>query len=174
MRRTLLPLATTAALVATGCSPALDWREFQPEGSGIVATFPCKPDRHVRTVKLAVQTVRMEMLACAADDTQFALAFFDLDDPAKVATALDELQGLAAGNLGASERQARRAQVAGMTPHPEAAQLKLQGRQPDGSTLQEEALFFAKGLRVYQATVLGRTLRPGAAETFLAGLRLPA
>lgn len=174
MRQLLLPLAAIVLLAATGCSPALDWREFQPEGSGIVATFPCKPDRHARTVKLAVQTVRIELLACGADDTQFALSYFDVDDPAKVSAALTELQSLAAGNLGATDRQAQPAVVPGMTPNPDAARLRMSGRQSDGSTLQEEAVFFAKGLRVYQATVLGRRLGPGAAETFLAGLRLPA
>lgn len=174
MRRFAPPLALAALLAAAACSPALDWREFQPEGSGIVATFPCKPDRHARTVRLAVQTVRIELLACGADDTQFAVSYFDLDDPAKVSTALAELQTLAAGNLGAQQRHERPAQVPGMTPNPQAAHLRLEGRQPDGSTVQEEAVFFAKGLRIYQATVLGRSLRPGAAETFLAGLRLPA
>ncbi len=172
MRRLILSFTAVASLAA--CSPALDWREFQPEGSGVVATFPCKPDRHVRTIKLAVQTVRMEMLACGADDAQFALSFLDLDDPSKVSTALAELQARAAGNLGAARRESRPAAVPGMTPNPEAAQLRLEGRQPDGTALQEEAVFFAKGLRVYQATVLGRQLRPGAAETFFAGLRLPA
>ena len=174
MRQLLRPLAATVLIGATGCSPTLDWREFQPEGSGIVAIFPCKPDRHARTVSLAVQTVRIELLACGADDTQFALSYFDLDDPSKVSAALAELQGLAAGNLGATERQSQPAAVRGMTPNPDAARLRLAGRQSDGSTLQEEAVFFAKGLRIYQATVLGRRLRPGAAETFLAGLRLPA
>lgn len=174
MRRSCLPLALAAALAAAACSPALDWREFQPEGSGVVATFPCKPDRHARTVKLAVQTVRIELLACGADETQFALSYFDLDDPARVSVALAELQALAAGNLGAAQPQAQPAQVPGMTPNPAAARLRLEGRQPDGSTLHEEAVFFAKGLRVYQATVLGRRLPPGAAEMFLAGLRLPA
>lgn len=174
MRQLLLPLAATLVLAATACSPTLDWREFQPEGSGIVTTFPCKPDRHARTVKLAVQTVRIELLACAADDTQFALSYFDLQDPSKVSAALAELQSLAAGNLGATERQAQPVAVPGMTPNPDATRVRLEGRQADGSTLQEEALFFARGLRIYQATVLGRRLRPGAADTFLAGLRLPA
>ena len=174
MRQLLRPLAVLAMLAAAGCSPTLDWREFQPEGSGIVATFPCKPDRHARSVKLAVQTVRIELLSCSADDTQFALSYFDLDDPSTVSAALAELQGLAAGNLGATERQVQRAAVPGMTPNSEAARLRLAGRQSDGSTLQEEAVFFAKGLRIYQATVLGRRLGAGAADTFLAGLRLPA
>lgn len=171
--RLLIP-TLTAALVLAGCAPALDWREFQPEGSGIVVTFPCKPDRHVRTVKLAVQTVRMEMLVCRADDAQFALSFLDLDDPGTVSAALSELQALAAGNLGATRRESKPAIVRGMTPSPQAAQLRLEGQQPDGTALQEEAVFFAKGLRVYQATVLGRRVRPDAAATFFAGLRLPA
>lgn len=174
MRRFLLPLASAAALATAGCSPALDWREFQPEGSGVVATFPCKPDRHTRSVKLAVQPVRIELLSCAADDTQFALSYFDLDDPVRVSAALTELQRLTAANLGASEPRTQPAVVPGMTPNPDAARMILEGRQPDGGTLQEEAVFFTKGLRIYQATVLGRRLRPGAAETFFAGLRLPA
>lgn len=174
MRRFLRPSVLVALLGAAGCSPPLDWREFQPEGSGIVASFPCKPDRHARSVKLAVQSVRIEMHACAADEAQFALSYFDLEDPAKVSAALAELQSLAAGNLGATERQAQPAKVPGMTPNPEAAHLRLAGRQPDGSTMQQEAVFFTKGLRVYQATVLGRRPPPGAAQTFLAGLRLPA
>ena len=173
MRRLLVPLASAAALAAAACSPALNWREFQPEGSGVVASFPCKPDRHTRSVKLAVQPVRIELIACAADGTQFALSYFDLDDPVRVSAALTELQRLAAANLGAKEPRAQRAVVPGMTPNPEAAKLILEGRQPDGSMLHEEAVFFAKGLRVYQATVLGRRLAPGAAETFFAGLRLP-
>ena len=169
-----LPMVLAASLMLMACSPALDWREFQPEGSGIVVTFPCKPDRHVRTVKLAVQTVRMEMLVCAADETQFALSFIDVDEPAKVKAALVELQDLAAGNLAATRRETQPAAVPGMTPHPEAARLRLEGRQPDGGALQEQAAFFAKGLRVYQATVLGRRMRADAADTFLGGLRLPA
>lgn len=163
----LVPLATVA------CSPALDWREFQPEGSGVIASFPCKPDRHVRTVKLNVQTARMEMLVCGADGAQFALSFMDVDEPAKVSAALVELRTLAAGNLAAERPETRPAAVPGMTPYPEAASLRLDGRQPDGSPIQEQAVFFAKGLRVYQATVLGRQLRAEATEAFFGGLRLP-
>lgn len=174
MSRRPLTFAAAVSLGLAACSPALNWREFQPEGSGIIATFPCKPDRHVRTIKLAVQTVRMEMLTCAADDTRFALSFMDVDDPAKVTPALLELQTLAASNLAASRREAQPAAVPGMTPNPQAANLRLEGRQPDGSTLQEQAVFFVKGLRVYQATVLGRRVRTEAAETFVGGLRLPA
>lgn len=167
-------LLASVSLALTACSPALDWREFQPEGSGVVASFPCKPDRHSRAIQLAVQPVRMEMLVCNADDTKFALSFFDVSEPAKVGEALAELRALATGNLGAPAGQTRPAAVPGMTPNPQSVRLRLEGRQPDGTAMQEQAVFFAKGLRVYQAAVLGRRVSAEAADTFLGGLRLPA
>jgi hypothetical protein len=61
-----------------------------------------------------------------------------------------------------------------MTPNAYAARLRLDGRGPDGTGLSEQAGFFVKGLRVYQATVLGKTLPAEVADTFFAGLRLPS
>ncbi len=167
-------LATTFMLaVLVACSPALDWREFQPEGSGVVASFPCKPDRHARSIDLAVQRVRMELLVCEAGEARFALGYFDVAEPARVSQALIELRRLAAGNLGAKGDDALPVAVPGMTPNDHALRLRLDGRQPDGSVLQEHAVLFTKGLRIYQATVLGRQVPPDAADTFFAALRLP-
>ena len=174
MHRLALPSLATAVAILAGCSPALDWREFQAEGSGIVASFPCKPDRHVRTVKLEVQTVRMEMLVCSVGEVSYALSFADLDDPARVSDALQELQGLARSNLASEGSESQPLQVPGMTPNPKAARLRVNGRRPDGAAMQEQAAFFVKGLRVYQATVLGKHVSAEAADTFLGGLRLPA
>ena len=162
------------AVVLSACSPALDWREMQAEGSGIVATFPCKPDRHVRTVPLDGQPVRMEMLVCNAGGLTFGLSFIDVAEPARVSATLDELQRLAVENLAAASRSGAPLQVPGMTPNASAMRLRIEGRAPDGVGLSEQAGFFVKGLRVYQATVLGRTLPAETADTFFAGLRLPA
>ncbi len=174
MYRFCVPLATALAAALAGCSPTLDWREFQAEGSGIVATFPCKPDRHSRSVALAAQTVRMEMLVCSAGDMTFALAFADLADPGQVGATLAELQALAVSNLGAARADRIDAAVPGMTPGPNAARLRLEAKQANGASLQEQATFFAKGLRIYQATVLGKKVPAEAADTFFAGLRLPS
>lgn len=170
MKRSLLWVV--AALCA--CSPVLDWREMRAEGSGVVAAFPCKPDRHARTVPLAGEAVRMEMLVCSAGGATFALSFVDVGDPARVSATLVELQRLATGNLSASTIVSAPMQVPGMTPSPNAVRLRLEGRGPDGTGLSEQAGFFVRGLRVYQATVLGKSLPAEVADTFFAGLRLPA
>lgn len=168
-------LAVLASLLAlSACSPALDWREFQPEGSGVIASFPCKPERRSRQVVLAVQPARMELLSCDAGDAKFALGWFDVDEPARVTTALLELRALAASNLGAAPGATQPAAVPGMTPNPHALRLHLDARQTDGSALQQQVLLFTKGLRVYQATLLGSRLGAEAAETFFAALHFPS
>jgi hypothetical protein len=167
----------SAAMVLSGlvgCSPVLDWREVQPEGGAITAMFPCKVDRHARGVVVAGATTRMHMLVCAAGGITFALSYLDVEVPASVATALAELRSVAAANLGGAESRIAALQVDGMTPNPQAAMLSITGKLPDGVVVQEQAAFFAKGLRVYQASVIGAKVSAEAAETFFTGLKLPA
>lgn len=174
MRPTTTIAGAVAALLVGACSPALDWRELRPEGSGIAALFPCKPDRNVRSLAVAGHRVRMEMLACSADGATYALAYVDLPEPSAIGPALAELRGLAATNIGTVPGTSTVLQVPGMTPHPQAARIALSGRLPDGAAVQEQAAFFARGLRVYQASVIGTRLRGDGAETFLAALKLTA
>lgn len=161
-----------AALPA--CAPAFDWREFAPEGSGIVMTFPCRPDRLVRNVAMAGTQARMHMLVCSAGGATFALGFIDIANPTRVADALVEMRASTVTNLQGANPKSQPAQVTGMTPNPNALRLSLVGRLPDGAPVQAQAAFFAKGLRVYQATVIGPDLTPQVTQTFLNGLRFPA
>jgi hypothetical protein len=169
-----LPRLWIAALLATGCSPSLDWRETRAEGAGVIALFPCRPDRHTRPVVVAGAATRMEMLVCSAGGATFAVSFLDLADPATVTPALAELQATALGNIAGLSTQSTPAQVSGMTPNAQSAQVAMTGRLPDGAAVQEEAAFFVKGLRVYQASVIGARLAPEVAATFFAGLKLPS
>jgi hypothetical protein len=174
MLRPISALALATVLQLAACSPALDWRELRPDGSGIALMLPCKPDRHARPLRLAGHSVRMEMLVCSADEATYALAFADLPEPAAVTAALLELRELAAANIAAPPTLTASLQVPGMTPNPQAARVSLAGRLPDGAAVQEQAVFFAKGLRVYQASVIGVRLSAEAADTFIAALKLPA
>jgi len=170
-RVALVPLACAAALA---CSPALDWREFQPESSGVVVAFPCKPDRHQRAVKLAGHSLDMRMLTCSAADLRFVLIHADVAAPAEVGAALAELRTLAIGNLAGGEVDRQPLQVPGMTPNDEASRIRFTGRLPDGSVRQQQAAFFARGLRVYQASVVGERFEAETVEPFFAALRLPS
>ena len=163
-----------AALLFAGCSPSLDWRETRLEGTGVVAQFPCRPDRHARPVVLAGISARMEMLVCTAAGVTFAVSFIDMTEPALVAPALAELQATALGNIAGRQVASTPIRVSGMTPNPQAAQVSMAGRLPDGAAVQEQAAFFAKGLRVYQASLIGAALAPEAVATFFAGLKLPS
>jgi len=163
-----------AALLAAGCSPGLDWRETRPEGAGVIAQFPCKPDRHARSVVVAGMAARMEMLVCSASGVTFAVSFLDLADPGQVTATLAELRAKAMSNISGQQLHSAPAQVSGMTPNPQAVQVSMTGRLPDGAVVQERATFFVKGLRIYQASAIGATLAPEATATFFSGLKLPS
>ncbi len=165
------PLALFAVLSLGACSPALDWREFTPAGSGIGVSFPCRPDRQTRAVTLVQTRVTMEMLTCSASDATFALAYADLTDPARINTALAELRAAAIGNLGGSLPALSPLQINGMTSSDEAGRIALTGHLPDGASVHEHAALFTRGLRVYQATVIGADPPAAIVDTFMAGLK---
>jgi hypothetical protein len=159
-------------LAVAACAPAFDWREIRPDGAGVVALLPCRPDRFERTVEIAGSRVKMRLLSCTVESTTFAFGHVDMGDPAAVAPALAALRAAAAANLGASAPAVTVWQPPGVTPNPQAARLALAGRLPDGAVASAQAAFFARGTVACQATVLGPRLPGDAVETFFAGLRV--
>jgi hypothetical protein len=168
--RAVVPIVTS--LIALACSPALDWREVRPEGSGAITLFPCKPSSHARMVMLAGGSVRLTLSACTAAGATFGFAFADVVDPRRVGPALAELTNSAASNLSGRAEPPRPADVSGMTPNPGAVRVRLSGRRPDGEPIEEEIAVFSKGTRIYQATVLGPKLDAEATRMFFGALRL--
>jgi hypothetical protein len=168
MTRSLL-----AALAVAGCSPALDWRESRPEGSGAQLMFPCRPASHARRVTLSGADVEMSMFACGAGGTTYALTFADLGDPALVTPALAELAVAVASHVrGGTPAASQPIAVRGMTPNPKATLWRFAGQLPDGRAVQERTALFAHGTRVYQATMLGPALDGEAEEIFFGALRV--
>lgn len=165
----MLLAAAMAGLAA--CSPALDWRESLAEGSGLVASFPCRPDRRGRSVVLGRTTVQIDMLVCPAAGATYAVSFFDVADPAGISTALVALREAMLSNLQGVGPRLTSLQVPGMTPNAQSLRLAVVGRKPDGSVLQAQAAFFTKGLRVYQAAVIGTALSGDAVDPFFDGLK---
>jgi hypothetical protein len=167
----LRPVLFAVLLIVAGCSPGLDWRQFQPDGAGVAVTFPCRPDRNARDVMVAGVPARVEMLACTASGSTFALTFFDVSDPAAVSPTLRALRAAAQANIVGDLVSTTAADVPGMTPNPQSARLSLAGRLPDGTAVREHAVFVVKGLRIYQASVIGARAAPDVADTFFAGMK---
>jgi hypothetical protein len=161
-----------AVVLLSACAPALDWREVRPAGSGITLLFPCKPDSHARQVRLGPDSVRLELHACTAAGTTWALAFADMGDPARVGPALVELRATAANNLAAADQSALALKVEGATPNAESQRVQFQGRMPDGRAVTEQVAVFARGTRVFQAIALAEKLDAEAADSFFGSLRV--
>lgn len=161
------------AALLLGCSPVEDWRDVRPAGSGAQLLFPCKPASRTRDVELAGAPVPMTLTACTAGANTYAFAHADVADPARVTPALRALADAAAANLGATPAAGEPWRVDGMTPNAEARRRRLQGQLPDGTAVDEEVVTFARGTRVFQATVVGPALAPEAVAAFIDGLKLP-
>ena len=161
-------------LVVAACSPAQDWRQLQPEDSGVALQFPCKPVSHAREVTLDGAPLRLTLHACTAgDDATYALAVADVSDPARVGPALQALLDSTAGNVGAATRRPLPLAVRGATPNPLAQRVAMDGTRSDGEPVQMQVAVFTKGTRVMQATVLGRRIDADAADTFFGALATP-
>ena len=162
-----------AATQLAGCSPALNWRQVRPEGWGLVATLPCRPDQQERAVSLAGAPVVLGMWVCSADGHTFALASADMGDPGRVAPALQALTQAAQANIRGRIDAEQPAAVVGMTPHAASVLRRLSGQLPDGQPVHEQVLVFANGLRVFQATVVGPIVSEAQAGPFFESLGLP-
>ena len=159
-------------LSLAACSQPLDWREVRPEGSALTLLMPCRPQRQARDVDLGGQPLHLVLHACSAGGHTWALAFADLDDPARVDGVLRALQRAAVGNIGAAQTAALPLDVPGATPNAASGRVALGGRLPDGSEVREQVAVFAYGTRVFQATAVGPQLPDEAVGTFFASLRL--
>ena len=170
----MILLRTTATAVSLGlvaCTPALNWREVRPADSDLVALFPCKPKRLSRPVVLAGAPVQMNLVTCGANETTYGLGYALLADPNQVTPALGEMRRAAAANIGARDAVASPWSLRGMTANPLAEKLAVEGRSADDKPVHEQAAFFVRGLRIYQATIVGPQIDTEAAETFFSGLK---
>lgn len=153
------------------CTPALNWRETSPEGSGVALLFPCRAERHERTVRIGDADTRMQMHSCDAGGAVFSLAFVDVASPAEVAPLLAGMRAAAVANIGGAAT-ALPWRPPGATPNEQTARLRVEGALPGGRRVVEHAAFFARGLRVYQATALGDGLDGDALDTYFGSIKV--
>lgn len=159
------------AVLLCACSPALNWRQVAPAEFGVQALFPCRPASLTRDVPVLQGRSQMVMHACSAAGNTFGLSRLALSDVRDVTAAIDSLLEAASRNLRTDPAHAQPFEVPGMTPNPHAGRLTFNGRRPDGSSVTEHLLVFARGARVYQASVVGNAPDEAAVSTFFSGLK---
>ncbi len=163
--------AVIAAVASGGCSPTFDWREVRPEGTGVVALFPCKAQADRRTVSIDARTVMLSLHACRTATMTFGLAYSDVGDARRVAPALEAMRAswLATPGAQAVEAAAMQAPVSGSPST--AVRARLHIMRPGQPPADSAAAFFAIGTRVFQVTAYGAPLDGEAAQTFLSSVR---
>lgn len=177
MPRTLLVACLLLAGLVSACSPALNWRLVEPEPGGLRALLPCKPDHASREVPLLGDARSLRMAGCEADGALFAVAVLDLADaPARLGEAQQQWREAVLRAMRAAA-PARPLAVGSLrlpaADSPPPVWLAAEGRRPDGDPVQAQALWFARGTRLYHAVVYARRLTPEMTEPFFGGWVAP-
>ena len=166
-------VALTGLLVASGCSPKLNWRDVQPGNSGLALLLPCKPDQGEKIVPLGGRPTKMTMLGCEAGGATFAVALADLGDAPNVPEVLAQWQALTLSNMKATPAttQSRPLRVPGASEEPAPVLVLAQGQRPDGSAVNGWAAYFTKGSQVVQVVMYASAIEPVAAEIYFASIK---
>jgi len=155
----------------SACTPALDWREVRLPDSQLKLLMPCKPVRQERRISLAGQEMPWTLHVCSADGVSWAVGTASLQDPAKIPRTLAALAEAAQANLGSGVGTTSKLHVPGATVYDGQVRRQLKGQRSDGAGIEMQLAVFARGLQVYQVSVLAAALPEEAAETFIGSLR---
>ena len=160
-------------LVASGCSPKLNWRDVQPGNSGLKLLLPCKPDQGDKIVPLGGRPTKMTMVGCDAGGATFAVALADLGDAPNLPEVLAQWQALTLDNMKATPAttQSRPLRVPGASEQPAPVLVVAQGQRPDGSAVNGWAAYFSKGSQVVQVVMYASAIEPVAAEIYFSSLK---
>ena len=123
-------VAVAGLLLASGCSPKLNWRDVQPGNGGLTLLLPCKPDQGEKLVPLGGRPTKMTMLGCDAGGATFAVALADLGDAPNLPEVLTQWQALTLDNMKATPAttQSRPLRVPGASQEPAPALVVAQGQ----------------------------------------------
>lgn len=168
----LRPVFAAALFALAACSPTFNWREVRADSTALKAMLPCKPDRAVRTVPMAGRQVELKVLGCEAGGATFAVLTGDIGDPLRSGAVLAQWRAATLANLrsGAGAAQDRPFLPAGAMALPQSLRVSAAGQRADGSKVESQAVYFARGSRVVQAVIYADQVPAEAAETFFAGL----
>lgn len=153
------------------CSPGLNWRLVRPEAASLSLLLPCKPDRAQKTVPLGRAPATLSMVGCEAEGATFALAVVDIGDATQAGEVLAQWQALALQNMRATSHSQAPVRIGGAAGEPAPVRIQALGQQPDGRSVQGQAVYFARGTQVFQAVIYAPRIEPETADTFFGSLK---
>ena len=167
MFRCLILASLAAALAA--CSPTFDWREVHAGSTGLKAMLPCKPATATRRVTMGDRQLDLHALGCDAGGSTFALLFAEIA-PGSAADVLGQWKAATLSSLRSEGAREQPFRPPGALDLPQSVHVIAGGRRADGSPVQGQAAYFARGRHVFQAAVYAQQVRPEVTEPFFAAL----
>jgi hypothetical protein len=160
------------------CSPTFNWREAHwAQDTALKVMLPCKPDQASRPMRVADQTLTLHMIGCEAGGSLFAVAVVDVNDTPHAIEVQRQWQQALLGQMQADAVPARFKQEGlvfrGASDQPPPLRIQAQGQRHNGEALSAQAIWFARGGRLYHAALYADTLDADVVQTFFEGLRFP-
>jgi len=160
------------ALLLAACSPSLNWRVVRPGGE-LKALLPCKPDEGSRRQSLAGRELEVRMLGCEAAGALYAVSVAELGEAGLAPVVQVQWQANLLGNMQATASASSAWALKGANGMLEPIRLNAQGSRPDGRPVTAQALWFARGTRLYHAVIYAERIGPEMSEPFFSSLELP-
>jgi hypothetical protein len=166
------PAFAAALFALAACSPTFNWREVRAESVPLKAMLPCKPDKGARTVPMAGRQVELKVLGCEAGGATFAVLAGDIVDPLRAGEVLAQWRAATLANMRSvpASAQDRTILPAGAMALPQSLRVAAAGQRRDGSKVESQAAYFARGSHVVQAVIYADRIPAEAAEIFFASL----
>ncbi len=166
--------AGALALLLAACSPALNWRDVQPDDTALTLLLPCKPDVAQQTVPMGGVPTVLTVRGCDAGGATFAVAVADVGTASAVGEVVSQWQNvtLAGIKAGTADIQRVSQRVPGASGAPAPVLVKALGQRADGSAIHSHALYFAQGTQVFQVVMLASAPTLEAQEMFFSSVRL--
>lgn len=167
----LRPVLAAVLLMLAACSPTYNWREVRFEPTLLKAQLPCKPDKGARTVPMAGRQVELQVIGCEAGGATFALLSGDIVDPLRDGEVLAQWKAATFANMRSAGSQEQPFLPAGAMALPQSVRVTAVGQRADGSKVESQAAYFARGSQVFQAVIYADKLTPEAADPFFSALK---
>lgn len=173
-----LSLLGAVLLLASACSPALNWRSVRLPDAALSLMLPCKPEQASRPVDWGQGPVELSLTGCEADGATFAVSHLRLEDPSQAGAVLAQWRQAVLGRL-----QVPQAAVdtpftpAGALALPQSLRSRIEGRSPKGEPVYLQGLWFARlegsHARLFHVVMLSPRERTAVAVAFFEGVTLP-